>query len=73
MGTPFDYFDTSSWTACADVTPQQRANRLLLKAVMEQHGFENYEREWWHFSLRVEPFPTTYFDFPTSALPSDGQ
>ena len=27
-------------------------------------GFRPYEREWWHFTLRHEPTPDTYFDIP---------
>ena len=27
-------------------------------------GFNSYECEWWHYSLRDEPYPNTYFDFP---------
>ena len=23
-----------------------------------------YDKEWWHFTLRHEPYPQTYFDFP---------
>lgn len=64
MGTGYDCFDTLSWTADKRVNPQQRANRLLLKTIMEKHGFHNYEREWWHFTYTDEPFPETYFDFP---------
>ena len=39
-------------------------NRRLLRDLMIQGGFNPYEKEWWHFSLKNEPFPTTYFDFP---------
>lgn len=46
------------------ITPQQRRNRLLLRDVMMRHGFKPYHREWWHFTLKKEPFPKTYFDFP---------
>ncbi len=42
----------------------QRKNRLLLKTLMDKHGFANYDKEWWHFTLRNEPYPDTYFDFP---------
>ena len=63
MGTGYDCFDTLSWTADTTLSTGQRANRLLLKTVMEKHGFKNYSREWWHFTLRDEPFPETYFDF----------
>jgi D-alanyl-D-alanine dipeptidase len=30
---------------------------------MGKNGFQPYKREWWHFTLRHEPFPRTYFDF----------
>jgi D-alanyl-D-alanine dipeptidase len=30
---------------------------------MLKYGFRNYPKEWWHFTLRQEPFPETYFDF----------
>ena len=63
MGTGFDCFDERSHPANRKVTVQQRMNRLLLKSLMERHGFKNYDQEWWHFTLRDEPFPDTYFDF----------
>ena len=64
MGTGFDCFHDRAHTANKDVGAQQRVNRLLLKSLMEKHGFLNYELEWWHFTLKKEPFPDTYFDFP---------
>lgn len=64
MGSPFDFFDPKSWINSTDISPDQRANRLLLKTIMEKHGFQPYDKEWWHFTLRNEPFPNTYFDFP---------
>ena len=64
MGGPFDYFDETSHTAHPAIGPQARANRLLLKQVLEKHGFRNYPKEWWHFTLKTEPYPDTYFDFP---------
>jgi len=39
-------------------------NRRCLCALMEASGFDRYEREWWHYVLRDEPYPDTYFDFP---------
>ncbi|HVO65879.1 MAG TPA: M15 family metallopeptidase [Syntrophales bacterium] len=63
MGTSFDCFHELSHTANGNVGKVQRKNRLQLKALMEKHGFRNYEKEWWHFTLRNEPFPETYFDF----------
>jgi D-alanyl-D-alanine dipeptidase len=31
---------------------------------MEASGFLPYDTEWWHYTLRDEPYPDTYFDFP---------
>jgi D-alanyl-D-alanine dipeptidase len=31
---------------------------------MERSGFQRYECEWWHYALKHEPYPDTYFDFP---------
>ncbi len=64
MGTHFDFFSPKSWTDDPTVTPQQHANRMLLASAMRRHGFRGYDKEWWHFTLRGEPFPETYFDFP---------
>ena len=63
MGTGFDLFSPKSWPENASMTPQQRANRMLLQLVMEKHGFNAYEKEWWHFTLQSEPYPETYFNF----------
>lgn len=64
MGTPFDFFSPRSWTADASVTAEQHANRMTLAAAMRRRGFRGYDKEWWHFTLRNEPFPNSYFDFP---------
>lgn len=64
MGTPYDYFDPLSNTADPRIMGELKANRLILKTVMETHGFVNYAKEWWHYTLRDEPYPDTYFDFP---------
>jgi D-alanyl-D-alanine dipeptidase len=63
MGTPFDFFSPRSWPSSAAVTPEQRANRMLLAGAMKGAGFRPLTTEWWHFTLRSEPFPDTYFDF----------
>jgi len=64
MGTPFDFFSPKSWTDSSSVSPEQHANRMLLAAAMRRRGFRGYDKEWWHFTLRNEPFAETYFDFP---------
>ena len=63
MGTGFDCFNELSHTNNPNLSPQQRANRLLLKSLMDKYGFRNLAEEWWHFTLKNEPFPKTYFDF----------
>jgi D-alanyl-D-alanine dipeptidase len=65
MGSPYDLFDeVSAVDHTATITKNQHALRLLLKRRMEKHGWQSYPQEWWHFTLKDEPFPDTYFDFP---------
>ena len=63
MGTPFDFFDPRSHTNAKTVTKKQLENRMYLKKVMEENGFKNYAEEWWHYTLKEEPFTERYFDF----------
>lgn len=63
LGTPVDFFGPESRYDFAGLTARQRANRQLLRATLEEHGFTSYDQEWWHFTLRDEPYPDTYFDF----------
>ncbi|MFH0825436.1 MAG: M15 family metallopeptidase [Pseudomonadota bacterium] len=63
MGTPFDFFGSESWVESPSVSAVHRAHRMLLQMLMQKHGFEPYTREWWHFTLKNETFPNTYFDF----------
>ena len=46
-----------------DVTLYDQQNRLMLRNIMIQNGFAPVQGEWWHFTLRNEPYPNTYFDF----------
>ena len=64
MGTGFDLFSPQSWPDNRSMSPAQRAHRLLLQTLMKKHGFNPYPQEWWHFTLKNEPYPDTYFDFP---------
>ena len=47
----------------SSVPLEARVHRLMLRAVMEKHGFRPAPSEWWHFTLVNEPYPGTYFDF----------
>ena len=62
MGGCFDLMDAISRHG-APVNGMAARNRLRLRAIMEKSGFAPYENEWWHYTLRVEPYPHTYFDF----------
>ncbi|MGC6284800.1 MAG: M15 family metallopeptidase [Polaribacter sp.] len=64
MGSPYDFFGVQSHPFYKKITDEQRENRMLLRRVMLNNGFKPYENEWWHFTLRDEPFPNQYFDFP---------
>ncbi len=50
------------------ITEEQFRNRMILRAAMLRHGFRPIDSEWWHFTLKDEPFPETYFEFPVKAI-----
>jgi D-alanyl-D-alanine dipeptidase len=52
MGTPYDTFTEDAHTMNAAGEILER--RLLLKEALEVVGFENYQKEWWHYSYSVE-------------------
>ncbi|WP_088323222.1 M15 family metallopeptidase [Polaribacter tangerinus] len=63
MGSSYDFFGEESHPFYPKITVKQQKNRNLLRAVMVKNGFIPYNKEWWHFTLKNEPFPKTYFDF----------
>ena len=64
MGGTFDYFGIQSHPDYKEITEEQYNNRMILRNVMIAHGFKPLSTEWWHFTLKDEPYPDTYFDFP---------
>ena len=50
------------------ITAEQFEHRMILRRAMLAHGFKPLDTEWWHFTLRDEPFPDTYFTFPVKKL-----
>ncbi|MBR6372794.1 MAG: M15 family metallopeptidase [Victivallales bacterium] len=46
------------------INAQQFKNRMILREAMMRHGFKPLVEEWWHFTLKDEPYPNTYFDYP---------
>jgi D-alanyl-D-alanine dipeptidase len=63
MGTMFDCFSVLANTMNPNISKDQAANRKTLLDAMEKIGFVNYDQEWWHYTLKDEPFKDTYFDF----------
>lgn len=66
MGTNFDCLDTASHYGATNITKEAKVNRRFLQRIMWHAGFKPYAKEWWHFSLRNEPFPKKYFNFAIS-------
>ena len=67
MGGTFDFFGKLSHTDARGITGEQHENRMLLRAAMVARGFKPLDNEWWHFTLRDEPYPNTYFTFPVNS------
>jgi D-alanyl-D-alanine dipeptidase len=66
MGGGHDFMDERSHHGARGVSAVEARNRRTLCDVMEHSGFERYDHEWWHYALRYEPYPDTYFDFPVA-------
>lgn len=64
MGSSFDLFDTASHHDSKIIDQNFLTLRNYLRAIMKKYGFNEYQEEWWHYTLKDEPFPDTYFDFP---------
>jgi zinc D-Ala-D-Ala dipeptidase len=64
MGTTFDCFDIKSNLGAPGLGEREEKNREILRDAMLAHGFNDYSPEWWHFTLKGEPYPDKYFDFP---------
>ena len=67
MGSPFDLFSERSHPDSRAVTDEQHENRMFLRNAMLCGGFAPLDCEWWHFTLKDEPYPDTYFEFPVSS------
>jgi zinc D-Ala-D-Ala dipeptidase len=64
MGGGHDLMDERSHHGACGVSDLEARNRRSLCSIMEHSGFHRYDYEWWHYALRDEPYPDTYFDFP---------
>ena len=65
--SPYNMFSEVSHPDYKDISEEQFENRMLLQGVMARNGFEPIDCEWWHFTLKGEPYPDTYFEFPVSS------
>jgi len=63
MGSSYDFFGEKSHPYYKKITDKQTKNRMLLRSIMIKNGFRPYDNEWWHFTLKNELYPTTYFNF----------
>lgn len=63
MGTIAGCFHIDSYTKSKAISKAAQENRKLLLNIMKKHGFKNYSKEWWHYTLQDEPYSQTYFDF----------
>lgn len=63
MGSSFDLFHQVSHHDSSLVNYSQAKMRNFLRDGMKRFGFKEYQEEWWHYSLKNEPYPNTYFDF----------
>ena len=69
MGGTFDYFGVESHPDyVGKLTKTQLKNRKYLRDVMIKHGFKPLDTEWWHFTLKDEPYPDMYFTFKVTDL-----
>jgi D-alanyl-D-alanine dipeptidase len=63
-GGGHDLMDSISHHGAKGITQTEATNRQHLCSIMEACGFAPYDCEWWHYTLKDEPYPDTYFDFP---------
>ena len=63
MGGTFDLFSEISHPDYKKLTKTQKKNRRILHDAMIKAGFNGIDSEWWHFTLKNEPYSDTYFNF----------
>lgn len=63
MGTIFDFFGEESFTDHPLLSGNQKENRKLLIKSMQEAGFENFPKEWWHFNFHLDPYKEEVLDF----------
>lgn len=65
MGGTYDLLgEPSHFNYTKGLSQEQIRHRHILREAMVRHGFKPISVEWWHFTLRNEPYPNRYFNFP---------
>lgn len=64
MGTGYDCLDLAANVKNKYISKNAYQNRMMLQFLMMSNGFVPYDKEWWHFTLKNEPYPNTAFNFP---------
>ena len=53
-------------TTLDEMDVNYKKHRDYIKEIMDKAGFDVLDTEWWHFTLKEEPYPDTYFEFKVS-------
>jgi D-alanyl-D-alanine dipeptidase len=56
MGTPFDTFSEKAHSTYQNLPQEVLNNRMLLKEVLQDVGFQGIRTEWWHFSYQRKKY-----------------
>ena len=64
MGGDHDLMDPMSHHGAQGITSAEAENRHHLRTIMRDGGFDSYDREWWHYTLRHEPYPRHLLRLP---------
>lgn len=60
MGGGHDLMDPLSHHGAKGITLVEAINRQYLRSIMNTSGFSAYDCEWWHYTLKDEPYPEDY-------------
>lgn len=63
MGSSFDLFHPVSHHDTTLIDKSFTQKRNFLRNIMKKYGFQEYKEEWWHYTLKDEPYPRTCFNF----------
>lgn len=53
MGTAFDFFGIEASHNYPNNSTAVKQNRIILKKIMTDSGFNSFDSEWWHYNLKA--------------------